>query len=176
MKKTILLTFVLAASFVATFLTGCTTDDTKAPSCYSFNVIDTGAHKIFIGSLLAPLSPIHDSLVGKVIGDSVSIYSLALTRNITGKINASDCNKVDLDPIVFAANDSLVIPTTLPIAGGNVIIKNIEATGFGTINSAGEVKTTITISKGSTNISTPINLTNLSGLGLSLKGSFIKFQ
>lgn len=178
MKKSILLTFVLAAAISATLLTGCGKDSAtnNTSNCTSFAVKDTGAHKIYLGSLPAPLSPIHDSLVGSVDGNKVTISSSALGRNITGTINSTDCNKVDLDPIIFAADDSLKIATSLPGLGGFVIIKNIQATGSGTINSAGEVTTIINISKGSTNITSPINLTNLAGLGLNLKGSFIKFQ
>lgn len=175
MKKSILFTFVFAAVISVTLFTGCGKDAPVA-DCYSFNVVDTGAHKVYIGSLLAPLDPIHDSLVGTVNGSTVTISSVALGRNITGKISESDCNRVDLDPIVFGPNDSLEVATSLPIPGGFVVIKNIEATGFGTINSSGAVSTTINISKGNTNITSPINLTNLAGLGLILKGSFIKFQ
>ncbi len=46
MKKSILLTFVLAAGFVATFLTGCGTD--PAPTCNSITGRDTGVHNVYI--------------------------------------------------------------------------------------------------------------------------------
>lgn len=176
MKKSILLSFVFAAIVSTTLLTGCGKDSTPTNTCYSFAITDTGAHKIYLGAIPAPLSPIHDSLVGSVVGNKVTISSSALGRNITGTINSSDCNKIDLDPIIFAATDSLKIETSLPGLGGFVIIKNIRATGSGTINSTGGVTTVINISQGNTNVTTPINLTNLAGLNLNLKGSFIKFQ
>ena len=66
--------------------------------------------------------------------------------------------------------DTLVINSTTL---GRVTIYDIRAGGTGSITSTG-VTTKITIAKGHTNITSPINLTNLNGLGLNLQGTFLK--
>lgn len=169
MKKSIFLTFVLAAGFAATFLTGCG-DDSAVSGCIDVTGTDTGSHKVYIGSIAAPLSPIQDTLTASVSGSNVTIESKALGRDLTGTIDASDCNKVNLDSVIFVPGDTLFINSTTL---GLVKIWGIRGGGSGTINSAG-VNTSITISKGATNITSPINLTNLNGLGLNLKGTFKK--
>jgi hypothetical protein len=168
MKKTLLFAFVLAAGFVATFMSGCTSE--SGPTCHSINGLDTGAHKIYIDALAAPLSPIGDSITASVSGDDVSIHSTALGRTLTGKINASDCNTIDLDSIIFVPGDTLSIPS--PALGMTVKIWDIRADGVGTVTANGST-TRINIAKGKTNISTPINLTNLAGLKLNLRGTFL---
>ena len=173
MKK-LLLTFVFAAFLVATFLTGCTSDPTGGPTCYSIAGRDTGDHVVFIDALNPGLTPIRDTLDATVSGSSVNIYSTALGRNLTGTISSSDCNAIALDSVIFSAGDTLKIETTtLPVPGGVVKIWNIRAGGTGTITSTGAT-TRINIAKGNTNISSPINLTNLTGLKLNLRGSFLK--
>jgi hypothetical protein len=172
MKK-LLLTFVFAAFLVATFLTGCTSDPT-GPTCYSIAGRDTGQHLVFIDALNPGLTPIQDTLDATVSGSNVSISSTALGRTLTGTISSSDCNSIALDSVIFADGDTLKIASsTLPVPGGVVKIWNIRGGGTGVITSTGAT-TRINIAKGNTNISSPINLTNLSGLKLNLRGSFLK--
>ncbi|HMX61063.1 MAG TPA: hypothetical protein PKD39_10760 [Chitinophagales bacterium] len=170
MKKTILFTFVFAAFFAATFMTSCS--NTSGPTCHSVAGSDTGAHAIYIDALAAPLTPIRDSLHASVSGSDVTISSSALGRTITGEISASDCNSIVLDSIKFVAGDTLVIPSAIG-PGGFVKIYDIEAGGTGTITATGAT-TKIVIAKGKTNITSPINLTNLNGMKLNLRGTFLK--
>lgn len=177
MKKSIFLTFVLAVGFAATFLTTSCGDDAATADCYSFAVTDTGGHSVWLGPVKAPLNLIHDSLVGTVSGSTVTISSQALGRDLTGTIDASDCNKVTLDSVRFPVGDTLKIATTLPIPGGFVKIWGIRAGGSGTINSSGAVSTSIKIASGNTNLTAPLDLSTITpGMKLELKGSFIKFQ
>lgn len=176
MKKSILLTFVLAAGFVATFLTGCGSDGGSTnPNCNTIAGRDTGSHIVFIDALNPGLSPISDTLDASVSGSTVSIASKALGRTLTGTASASDCNTINLDSVIFSIGDTLRIPTTtLPVPGGVVKIWNIRAGGTGTITSNG-ANTKINIAKGNTNIGpTPLDLRNLSGLKLNLRGTFLK--
>lgn len=171
MKRNFVLSFVLAAMFAATFMTSCNSDK-KGPTCYSVAGTDTGAHAIFLGTINPGLAPIRDTLVASVSGSNVTIHSAAMGRNLTGTINASDCNKIDLDSVIFGPLDSLKIPSTI-VPSGYVVIKNIRAGGTGMITATGAT-TQINIAKGNTNITSPVNLTNLNGLGLNLKGTFLK--
>lgn len=147
---------------------GCTGSATfTVGTCYSINgKTDTGAHKIYIGSLLAPLDPIRDTLSATVSGSTATIHSRTLNRNLTGTV---DCNSLTLDSLIFAPGDTLVINSS---SLGRVKMYNIRAGGTGTITSTG-LSTKITIVKGNTNITSPINLTNLNGLGLNLQGTFL---
>lgn len=169
MKSKLLFAFAVVAAFAAVIVSGCSkSSSTTTTGCYSIDgVTDTGAHKIYIGSLAAPLDPISDTLTATVSGSTATIYSNALKRNLTGTVN---CNAVTLDSVIFAPGDTLVINSTTL---GRVTIFNIRAGGTGTITSTG-VTTKITIVKGNTNITSPINLTNLNGLGLNLQGTFLK--
>lgn len=173
MKKSILLMFVMAAGFVATFLTGCG-DGGEGPTCYSIAGRDTGAHIVFIDALNPGLTPISDTLDAVVTGSEVEISSKALGRTLTGTISASDCNSIVLDSVIFVEGDTLKIASsTLPVPGGVVKIWNIRGGGTGTVTSTGAT-TRINIAKGNTNITDPINLSNLSGLKLNLRGTFKK--
>lgn len=173
MKKTLLLTSIVAF-FAATFLTsGCKTE-TKGPTCNSVVGRDTGAHTVFIDALNPGLAPIRDTLDATVSGSAVTIHSTALGRNITGTIKSDDCNTIALDSVIFNAGDTLVIPSTL-VPSGFVKIWGIRGGGTGTISATG-AKTQINIAKGSTNITSPINLTNLAGLKLNLRGTFLKLH
>lgn len=172
MKKSILLTFVLAAAFVATFLTGCGSD--PAPTCYTVSGRDTGVHVIYLNGVTnAALPQIRDTLDAVVIsGDSVVIASKALGQSITGKIDPNDCNKIILDSLILT--NTLKFPTTSLPGLDTVRISNVRAGGTGTITAAGAT-TVINIAKGNTNIIIgPFNLTNLAGLGFSLRGNFLK--
>ncbi len=180
MKKSILLTFVLAAGFVATFLTGCGSD--PAPTCNSITGRDTGSHVIYFGSNTNSLLPlISDTLDAVAInGDSVTIKSKALgNKTLTGKLDPNNCNKIILDSFVVGdgPSDTLKIPTaTLPIDGGLVKIWNVRAGGSGEITANG-AKTQLNIVKGKTNIVIgPIDFTTIpNALGpLSLRGTFLK--
>lgn len=183
MKKSILLTFVLAAGFVATFLTGCGNDKSE-PTCYSITGTDTGSHVIYFGSNTNSILPkISDTLNSVAInGDSVTITSKALgNKTLTGKLDPNNCNKIILDSFVVGdgALDTLKIPTsTLPLDGGVVKIWNVRAGGFGTITSNGAT-TQLNIVKGKTNIVIgPIDFTTIpNALGpLSLRGNFLKIN
>ncbi len=173
MKKTLLLTAIVAF-FAATFLTTSCTDSKKGPTCYSVAGRDTGAHTVFIDALNPGLAPIRDTLDATVTGSAVSIHSTALGRTLTGKISSDDCNTILLDSIAFTTGDTLRIPSTL-VPSGMVKIWGIVGTGTGTITSTGAT-TKINISKGNTNITSPINLTNLAGLKLNLRGTFLKLH
>ncbi len=174
MKKSILLTFVLAAGFAATFLTSCT--EKTDGDCNQANGRDTGAHIVFINELNTSslgLTPIQDTLDATVTGSTVSITSTALGRTLTGTIDPSDCNKILLDSVIFSEGDTLKIPTaTLPIPGGIVKIWGIRGGGTGTVTPTGST-TRINIVAGKTNISAPIDLTNLNNLKLNLRGTFL---
>jgi hypothetical protein len=174
MKKSILFTFVLAAGFVATFLTGCG-DDTKS-GCNEGNGRDTGAHTVFINELNTTalgLTPIQDTLDVVKSGTTYTIASKALGRSLTGKEDPANCNNILLDSVIFDLTDTLRIPTsTLPIPGGVVKIWGIRGGGSGTVTATGST-TRINIVAGKTNISEPIDLTNLNGLKLNLRGNFL---
>lgn len=172
MKKSILLTFVFAAFVVATFLTGC--GKTSSPTCYTVTGRDTGVHVIYLNGVTnAALPQIRDTLDAVVVsGNTVSIASKALGQTITGKIDASDCNKIILDSLILT--NTLKFPTTSLPGVDTVRISNVRAGGTGTITASGAT-TVINIAKGNTNIIIgPFNLTNLAGLGFSLRGSFLR--
>lgn len=174
MKKSIFVLFVLAAAVVAPFLTSCGSKTPTGPTCFSIAGRDTGAHAVFIDALNPGLSPISDTLDATVSGSNVTIHSTALGRSLTGTISSSDCNSIALDSVIFAPGDTLTISSSsLPVPGGVVKIWNIRGGGTGTITANGAT-TRINIAKGNTNISAPINLTNLAGLKLNLRGTFLR--
>lgn len=171
MKKTLLMVFALAAGFVATFMSGCSNNE-EGPTCYTSNGLDTGAHLVYIQDLNPGLSPIRDSLTATVSGSNVTINSTALGRTLTGTISASNCNLIELDSVIFADGDTLKLPTSLPVPGGIIKIWGIRGDGTGTITSTGST-TRIDIAKGKTNITSPIDLSNLNGLKLNIRGTFL---
>ncbi|MCC6517161.1 MAG: hypothetical protein IT275_12500 [Chitinophagales bacterium] len=171
MKKTILFTFVFAAFFAATFMTSCS--NTSGPTCHSVAGSDTGAHSIYMDALhIGLLAPIRDSLHASVSGSDVTISSSALGRNITGKISASDCNAIVLDSVIFLPGDTVSIPSAIA-PGGMVKIYDVRAGGSGTITATGAT-TKISVAKGKTNISSPIDIRNIDGMKLNLRGTFLK--
>lgn len=183
MKKTIFFTFVLAAGFVATFLSGCG-DDKGNNTCLLLDgtsMSDTGAHDIYldktkIGDLITDLKPIRDSLAVKVYGDSISIYSKVLNFYMSGKKDPFDCNKIILDSVIINGA-ALAFETELP-GIDSVRITNIRAGGTGSVTST-SASTQINIVTANTNIliGSPGgfgDLRNLAGKKVNLKGSFLK--
>ncbi|MDB5226113.1 MAG: hypothetical protein JWN78_306 [Bacteroidota bacterium] len=178
MKSKLLFSFAVVAAFAVVMFSGCSkssTTNNNNNGCFDFaTASDTGQHTVYAGTVALPLSKIHDSLTAAVSGTTVTIHTQALNRNLTGTINASDCNQIDLDSIIFGVNDSLLIPTTLSGLGGFVRIKNVRAGGTGKIDANGVITTKINVVSGTTNISTPIDLTNITpAIGLNLQGTFI---
>ncbi|MCB0507087.1 MAG: hypothetical protein R2739_08020 [Chitinophagales bacterium] len=173
MKKTLFIVFAIAAGFVATTLSGCSDDGTKVDGCNEVAGLDTGGHLVYIGDLNPGLDAIRDSLTASVSGSNVTIHSTALGRTLTGTIDASDCNKINLDSVIFQPGDTLsIVTSSLPVPGGVVKIWGIRGDGTGTITSTGST-TRIDIKEGHTNISSPLDLTNLKNLGLNLRGTFL---
>ncbi|MBK9793667.1 MAG: hypothetical protein IPP60_11425 [Sphingobacteriales bacterium] len=179
MKKSILLTFVLAAGFVATFLTGCGTD--SGPTCNSITGRDTGIHIVYLDELNPGITPIRDTLDATISGDVVTIQSKALGKALVGKISSSNCNLINLDSFFIGSGpaDTLRITTTstaltLQQNDGVIRIWNVRAGGTGTITSTGAT-TKLSIAKGNTNITSLGGvLQDLSGRKLNLRGSFLK--
>lgn len=167
MKKTLLLTSILAAFFVATFTISCDKKtDPKTPTCPDFVGQDTGFHKIYKGPLEAPLDPIRDSLSVTKTGDNtISVRSDVLKADLPGSIDATNCNKIKLDS--FISDDTIRVPSD---AFGEVKIWNVRAGGSGEYKD-GKVSTSIKVAKGKTNIGV-LGLDNLDGKGLELKGTF----
>ena len=154
-------------------INGCTGSNAfDVNICYSTAQRDTGAHTVFIDALNPGLAPIRDALNATFSGNLVHVYSNALNRTLSGSNNGINCNEYALDSIVFANMDTLKIPSTL-VLGGVLKIWNVRADGTIIYNSTG-CTTKINIAKGNTNITSPINLTNLAGLKLNLRGAFLK--
>lgn len=140
-------------------------------NCFSVTGRDTGTHTLFIDALNPGLSAIRDTLDILKTGNLVTINSSALGRFLSGTIS---CNDITLDSLIFSNGDTLRIPTTtLPVDNGIVKIWGIRAGGTGTVIENG-LTTKINIAKGSSNITSPINLSNLSGLKMNLRGTFLK--
>ena len=173
MKKTLLFAFVLAAGFVATFMSGCTSE--SGPTCHSINGLDTGKHVVYLGNLPLDLISIGDSLDVSVNGTNITISSKALGQSLPGKVDPTDCNKIILDTIFIGsgASDTIKIPTTLPGIGGFVKIWSVEATGYGIVTPTGST-TRINIKKGRTNVKIgEIDITNIDNRDLNLRGTFL---
>ncbi len=171
MKSKLLFGFAVVAAFAAVLVSGCSSSDsTPTNNCISINGnIDTGFHTVYANTLALPLSGIEDTLTATVSGSSATVVSNALGFSLTGTVN---CNSVALDSVIFGPNDTLRVASQL-VAGG-VKIWNVRAGGTATITSTG-VSTVINVVKGNTNISSPIDLTNITpSLGLNLKGNFKK--
>jgi hypothetical protein len=175
-----LLIFSFIAMVIASFSVGCGKSDSSA-NCFDVVATDTGAHSIFLGSgdlSSAGLEPIRDCLVvSKVNTDSIRIYSKVLDTTITGKIDPTDCNRIILDSLIITGN-ALSFATTSTVLGIDTVkISKVRAGGYGEITATG-AKTYITIAKGTTNITTPINLTDLGnllgGAKIGLRGTFLK--
>lgn len=165
-----LLIFSFIALVIASFSVGCGSD--PVDGCVNLDGRrDTGDHVVWLGPINPGLAPIDDTLDATVSGDVVSINSKALGRVITGTIDPTDCNKVKLDSVIFPVGDTLIIEST---TFGIVKIYEIRAGGTGTLSNTG-VTTSIKIAKGKTNIySPPIDLRDLNGRNLELKGKFVK--
>ncbi len=167
MKKSILLTFVMAAVVTSTLLTGCGKDSVKGETCFEYIGTDTGYHKIFLGALPAPLDPIRDTLTVTKTGDKIYVKSAILNASLTGKADVSNCNKILLDS--FISIDTIFIPSE---TFGQVKIWNVRAGGTGTVTATG-VTTSLIVAKGRTNIGV-LGLDNLDGKRLELSGKFLR--
>jgi hypothetical protein len=176
MKSKLIFAFAVVAAFASVLLSGCGKDSSTA-TCYDFSTTsDTGQHVVYAGETVLPLSKIHDSLYASVSGTTVTIHSQALDRNLIGHIDASDCNKIVMDSVIFNTGDTLRIATTLPGLGGFVKISDVHAGGEGTIDADGVITTRINVVSGHTNITSPFDLTNITpALALNLRGTFIKY-
>lgn len=155
MKKSILLTFVIAAAFAATFLSGC--GKGAVDVCIDFPRNDTGGHAISAFGLTIPGINVHDSLQSSVSGNRVTIISKALNMTISGTQDASNCTNIKLDTfrVGHGPSDTLKIPTTtLPLPGGMVKIWDVLAVGSGTLTAAG-VTTDLTVISAESNIIIP---------------------
>ncbi len=174
-----LLIFSFIAMVIASFSVGCGKSD-SVNECTDFPRNDTGAHAVYINGIPPGLN-IHDSLQSSQSGLTLTITSLALGRNLIGHQDSIDCNKIAMDSLIIGdgPTDTLKIPTTsLPIPGGFVKIWNVRAGGTGTVTPTG-VTTSIKIKRGETNINVgppgfpiTLDLRDLSGKNLELKGSF----
>jgi hypothetical protein len=170
-----LLIFSFVALIIASFSVGCGED--AVDGCVDLNGRrDTGAHVVWLGAINPGLTPINDTLDATASGDELRIASKALGRILTASVDPADCNKILFDSVIFATDDTLRIESsTLPVPGGIVKIWNIRGGGSGTVTETG-VTTSIKIAKGNTNITAPVNLSNLAGLNLELKGKFLKLN
>lgn len=152
---------------------GCTGSNVfEITGCNSSNMngVDTGYHSVYIGSIKAPFNDLRDSLIVSHSGNNVDIVSQQLGRVISGMISASNCNSIALDSMIFSNGDTVRIQSS---ALGIIKMWNIRAGGTATITSNG-LNTIINIAKGNTNIVSPINLSNLAGLNMNFRGTFIK--
>lgn len=147
---------------------------TLAPVYINFNGNYKGQHQIFLGTINPGLAPLIDTLnINSALGSSnINLYSRLLGRNLSGTVNPTT-GDIQLDSVIFSPYDTLRFPSTI-VPSGIVKIWNVRAGGNGTIT-ATDANTLLNIAKGNSNITSPINLTNLAGIGLNLKGSFQKY-
>ncbi len=163
------MSFTFAAATAAVLLSGC--GDDKETVCPTIAGEYVGTHKVYLGALDAStlgVTPIEDTLSADNAAGAtdIELFTAVINMDLTGKAN---CNTVALDSVIFGPNDSLVIPSE---TFGQVIIKEVRAGGSGTIN-GNKLTTSLKIKKGKTNIKTDlIDLRDLSGKNLELKGSF----
>ncbi len=163
------MSFTFAAATAAVLLSGC--GDDKETVCPTIAGEYVGTHKVYLGALDAStlgVTPIEDTLSADNAAGAtdIELFTAVINMALTGKAN---CNTVALDSVIFGPNDSLVIPSA---TFGQVIIKEVRAGGSGTIN-GNKLTTSLKIKKGKTNIKTDlIDLRDLSGRNLELKGSF----
>lgn len=160
--------FVIAAGFTATFLTSCGEDNKATCSDTMHNGTDTGSHTIPVVNL-----KISDTLYvteGTTSGDGkIAVFTKALDTTFVGVLDASNCNKMTLEPITsprFNINDS-------------TYVENLSADGTATVN-GNNISTSITLQSGviKTTQSSLSALNNLNLGSLPIKftvtGTFIK--
>lgn len=168
MKKQ-LLAFSLVAVVLASFLAGCGDDDGGGGGCSGvsqFVGTDTGSHKVYVNGIYGIVPDISDTLVGTATGETtIDIYDYALKETLKGTLDASNCNKIILDSLIYGPGDTLVIESSTL---GTVKIYNIRAGGTGSV-SGNTITTSIKIKKGNTNLSILPTLSNV-----ELKGTFKK--
>ncbi len=168
MKKQ-LLAFSLVAVVLASFLAGCGDDDGGGGGCSGvsqFEGTDTGSHKVYVNGIYGIVPDIQDTLTGTATSETtIDIYDNALKQTLKGTLDASNCNKINLDSLIYGPGDTLVIESeTL----GTVKIYNIRAGGTGTV-SGNTITTLIKIKKGNTNLPILPSLSNV-----ELRGTFKK--
>lgn len=176
MKKT-LLSFTFAAGIAITLLSSCGKESTSTCNPDGFKGTFNGNHKVKIGlANLADLNiiePIEDQIIGTVVGDSVNITSDLLPIALTGTINASNPNLVNLDSVILGLGDTIRIPSG--VAPDSVLkIWDLRAGGTGTLD-CNTINTSLKVKTGKTNLTIAFgtfNLSNLNNLGLELSGSF----
>lgn len=164
------MSFTFAAATAAVLLSGC--GDDNNPVCPTIAGEYAGTHKVFLGPVDASIlgvTPIEDTLsaANAAGATEISLFSAAINMDLTGKAN---CNTVALDSVIFKPTDTLKVESDIA-PGGYVIITEIVATGTGTIN-GNKLTTSLKIKDGKTNISSPIDLTNLKNQNLELRGTF----
>lgn len=144
----------------------------EVTGCNSSNMngIDTGSHSIFVGSIKMPIPDLRDTLMVTHSGNTINMNSKLFNRIITGTISPLDCDKFTLDSIIFPSTDTIIVETTTL---GNIKFWNLRMGGTGDILTNGVV-TNINVSKGNSNLISPVNISNLTGINMSFKGRFIK--
>lgn len=164
------MSFTFAAATAAVLLSGCG-DDNEAV-CPTIAGEYVGTHKIFLKGIDATVfkvTPIEDILTANNAAGAteIELFSAAINNmRLTGKAN---CNTVALDSVIFEPTDTLRVPSE---AFGEVIITDIKAGGTGTIN-GNKLTTTLKIKEGKTNIKNDlIDLRDLKGQQLELRGTF----
>ena len=178
MKSKLLFTFAVVAAFAAVILSGCSTTTTTTSNCIDYTGTDTGQHNILINGIPNLVPPIRDTLnITNGIGGAVDIYSHALGTTLFGTKDASDCNKVLLDSLIYLPTDTLRIHSENALfasIGGNIKIFGIRAGGVGSVSTSG-VTTQLKIKTGKTNVDALGGLLlDLSGKNLVLNGVFLK--
>lgn len=149
---------------------------TYTVSTPSYNGNYKGTHRVFLSNIdLSSLgvAPISDTLIANITGSSINIYSRLLSNNLHGTIDIST-GFVALDSIILSTSDTLRFPSTLN-SSGEVKIWGLHAGGNAQFYTDGTLSTNLNISKGYSNVTSPIDITNLQGKGLALKGSFYKY-
>lgn len=162
------MSFTFAAATAAVLLSGCG-DDNEAV-CPTIAGKYAGTHKVYLGPVDATtlgVTPIEDTLTAANAAGAVdiSLFSAVINMDLTGKAN---CNTVALDSVIFGPTDTLRIPSE---TFGEVIITEVRAGGSGTIN-GNKLTTSLKVKEGKTNINGAVDLRNLKGKNLELRGSF----
>ena len=176
MKKTFL-NFTVIAGIAATLLSGCG-DNAKNCNPDGFKGTFNGSHKVKIGSAdlaaLGVVDPITDVLVSSVSGSQVTISSDLLPINLTGTINASNSNLLNLDSLILGSGDTIRIPSGIA-PNDTLKIWDLRAGGTGTLD-CNTVNTSLKVNSGKTNLGAigSFNLANLNNLNLELAGSFTR--
>lgn len=144
----------------------------------NFNGRDTGSHTLFINELNASSLGFgqisSDTLDVSKSGNTANLTSKFFNRTITGVFSSSNCNLITLDSIIFSASDTIkILIPTLPLPGSIWKLYNLRMGGTATVTTTG-FTTRINIANGKTNMSAPLDLSNLAGLKMNFRGTFIK--